>query len=240
MNVLALATEHRKAGRPASLAIKTRRQEEILDAAAKLFAEQGYADASTQTLADVLQVGKGTIYRYFRTKRDLFLATVDRLMRQLKAAVDAAVAPVEDPIEQIGHGIRAYLDFAAAHPELAELMIQERAQFRDRKRPTYFEHREANIGRWRELHAAMVAEGRVRAVPTERLHAVIGDLLYGTMFANYFAGRALSPAEQTRDILDLVFHGILTDGERRRREAAAAPPAAGTSQCAPALPADGA
>lgn len=63
--------------------IKTRREEEILEAAAIYFAECGYSEADTQTLADRLGVGKGTIYRYFPSKRELFLAAVDRLMLQL-------------------------------------------------------------------------------------------------------------------------------------------------------------
>ena len=41
------------------------RREEILDAATDLFAEHGFTETVTQTLADRLQVGKGTIYRHF-------------------------------------------------------------------------------------------------------------------------------------------------------------------------------
>ena len=47
---------------------------EILETATELFAEQGFSDAVTQALAAKLQVGKGTIYRHFPSKRELFLA----------------------------------------------------------------------------------------------------------------------------------------------------------------------
>ena len=70
--------------------IKTRREEEILEAATKFFAECGYSEADTQTLADRLGVGKGTIYRYFPSKRELFLAAVDRLIHQLHESITAA------------------------------------------------------------------------------------------------------------------------------------------------------
>ena len=42
------AVSQRKPGRPASQAIRTRRREEILEAAAKLFAEHGYSDTATR------------------------------------------------------------------------------------------------------------------------------------------------------------------------------------------------
>jgi AcrR family transcriptional regulator len=210
---------NRRPGRPANEEIRARRQEEILEAAAKLFAERGYSDANTQELADLLQVGKGTIYRYFPTKQELFLAAVDRLVRQLKETIDAAMEGIEDPFERMAVGVRTYLRYFAEHPEVVELLIQERAQFRDRMKPTYFVHREANVGRWREEIRGLIAEGRVRDVPPERVTDVLGDLLYGTMFTNYFAGRKRSPEDQAVDILDIAFHGIIPEAERRRRQA---------------------
>ena len=68
------------------------RREEILETATELFAEQGFSDAVTQALAERLGVGKGTIYRHFPSKRELFLAAADRVMRKLQEEVDANVA----------------------------------------------------------------------------------------------------------------------------------------------------
>jgi AcrR family transcriptional regulator len=203
-------------GRPASKAIRIRREEEILDAAAKLFAEHGYADASTQTLADALEVGKGTIYRYFPSKKALFLAAIDRLMHQLYVAIDACVARVGDPVDRIAQGVEAYLTFFAEHPEFAELLIQERAQFKDRSQPLFSSHRAVRVERWKDLYRGLIAAGRVRDVPVERIVDVISDLLYGTMFTNFFARRQRSPHEQARDIVDIALRGILSDEERTR------------------------
>jgi hypothetical protein len=36
------------------------------------------------------------------------------------------------------------------------------------------------------------------------------------MFTNYFAGPSKPFEEQAREILDIVFHGILTESERKR------------------------
>ncbi len=56
----------------------------------------------------------------------------------------------------------------------------------------------------------------MRDVPAERITEVLSDLVYGTMFTNYFAGPRKPSAEQADDILDIVFHGILSTTERRR------------------------
>ena len=198
------------------------RRDEILDAATALFAERGYAGTDTQSLADVLQVGKGTIYRYFPSKRELFLATVDRVMRRLRAEVDASTVGVEDPLDRIAQAVRTYLAFFAEHPEFVELLIQERAYFKDRKKPTYFEHREQNVQRWRELFRSLIAEGRVRDVPVERITDVLTNSVYGTMFTNYFTGPSKPFEEQARDILDILYHGVLSETERRRSQSESA------------------
>jgi AcrR family transcriptional regulator len=195
------------------------RQEEILDAAVQLFAEHGYSDTDTQQLVEKLQVGKGTLYRYFPSKRELFLAAADRVVRRLICRIDAACEGVADPLDRLAVAIGAYLAFFAEHPEFVELLMQERALFKDRQKPTYFEHRAANCQRWQALYRDLMAQGRIREMPPDRITDVIGDLLLGTISTNYYAGPRKSPETQAREIIDFVFHGLLTDEERRRRAA---------------------
>ena len=58
---------------------------------------------------------------------------------------------------------------------------------------------------------------QVRDMPFEKFHDIISDLLYGTMFTNYFARRHRAAAEQAKDIFDMVLFGILSDSEREKR-----------------------
>lgn len=196
------------------------RREEILTQAASLFAELGYSGCDTTRLCEAIGVGKGTVYRHFPSKRALFLAAADRVMRMLRDHVDASIEGIDDPFQRIRHGVRAFLGFFADHPAFVELLMQERAQFKDRTRPTFMEHREVNVQRWRELYRALIADGRVREMPVERITDVIGNLLYGTIFTNYFAPQQKSHEAQADDILDVVFQGILTDAERQQGGAA--------------------
>jgi AcrR family transcriptional regulator len=53
---------------PRAASNQRRRQSEILDAAAKVFAERGYYGASTQDIADVLGIRQASLYYYFPSK----------------------------------------------------------------------------------------------------------------------------------------------------------------------------
>jgi hypothetical protein len=137
-------------------------------------------------------------------------------MRRLTAQLDASMT-ARDPLAQMEQVIRAYLAFFKANPGFVELLIQERAEFKDRPKPTYFVHHDANIDKWHTLLRQLIAAGRVRDIPLDTITNVVGDLMYGTMFTNYFAGRQTSLEEQAEAILEIVLTGTLTDAERTRR-----------------------
>ncbi len=206
--------KRRGPGRPKDLELPERRQIEILEVATRRFAQHGFTATDIQLVADELGIGKGTIYRYFPNKEELFLAAVDQGMRRLTEALHESTKPAKSPIESLERGIKGYLEYFDRRPEIIELLIQERAYFRERETPTYFAHREANIGPWKELFERLIADGQIRRVPVERITDVVSDLLYGTIFTNHFAKRKKSLASQCKDVLDILFSGLLVESRR--------------------------
>ena len=64
-------------------------RDDILAAVAKVFAQRGYHGTDMGLVAEALQLGKGTLYRYFRSKEELFLAAVDLGLHRLTDAAQA-------------------------------------------------------------------------------------------------------------------------------------------------------
>lgn len=207
-----------KRGRPVDDLARARKRQAILATAARVFADNGYPGTDMQAVADAAGVAKGTLYLYFPSKEDLFLAAVDQGIVDLRCYIDSSVEHIGDPLERIAAAIHSYLRFFKDRPEQVELLILERAEFRDRKTPTYFEHRNTGKEKWHALLRGLVADGRLRDVPITRIDDVVSELVYGSMFTNHFTGQTKPLEVQARDILDVVFNGILSDRERRRRD----------------------
>lgn len=199
----------RKPGRPKVPGLEDRRREEILSVATQEFAQRGFPGADLQIVADRLGVGKGTVYRYFASKESLFLAAADRGMRLLKESSDREAEKAKDALDRIARATRAYLRFFDRHPEFVELIVQERAEFKDRKRPTYFLHSDVNVKPWKKLLQQLIDEGQIRNIPVDRITDVFSSVLYGAIFKNYFESRRRSPDRQAEEILDVIFRGIL-------------------------------
>lgn len=206
-----------KTSREKTATQRLERRQKIVTAASRLFAQLGYSECDMERLASRLRIAKGTIYLYFPSKEKLFLACVDLGMSQLQNAVRSAEESTQDPFERIGRAIRAYLTFFAEHPQFVELLIQERAIFKNRKRPTYFEYRDTARVHWRAFYTSLIEQGRLRPdINVDALLDTIGNLVYGTMFTNHFLGKR-SVDEQQVNMLDIVFRGILSDHERKSK-----------------------
>lgn len=199
--------ETRSPGRPRDLNLTVRRREEILLLAGSLFAEHGFQNTDMQMIADRLGLSKGTIYTYFVSKQEVFSSCVEFGMEKLSVAVDGRVAQGKTPLEKIAFAIEAYFEFFEEHPQLLELLIQERAQFSD---SSYFRHQKECIAPWVSLFDALKAQGIFRELSSEAAIDFASNQVFGTLFANYFSGRKLSLKSKTDEILDILFRGMMT------------------------------
>jgi AcrR family transcriptional regulator len=203
-------SETRKPGRPRNPTLEVRRKAEILEVAAAVFAEFGFANTQVQEIADRLGVGNGTVYRYFPTKEKLFIATVENGLTELSETMDRVFTETDDPLRQIELAVLEYLRFFHSRPTMAELFIQERAAFPKNPRAMYFTFKhEEEIRKHAAFYGSLMATGRLRPIPMERLFAVVGDLLYGAVLTNLLAGRRVEPETHAADILDVVMNGLL-------------------------------
>ena len=74
-----------------------KRREQLLDVAADLFSVKGYAGATTAQIAKVAGITEPIIYRHFKSKRDLFVALIERTGRQTLDQWERDLEGVDDP-----------------------------------------------------------------------------------------------------------------------------------------------
>ncbi len=90
---------------------KEHRREEILDAAQKIFFEKGLVAATMDEIAEQAELSKGTLYLYYRSKEDLYLAIFMRgqeVLYELFRRVIEAGGPVPRVLARLGD---AYIEY---------------------------------------------------------------------------------------------------------------------------------
>ncbi|MCA0171113.1 TetR/AcrR family transcriptional regulator [Bacillus sp. RAR_GA_16] len=123
----------------------TEKQKRIVKAAVEMFQEKGFSASSTSEIARRAGVAEGTIFRHYRTKKDLLLAIVTPVMSHL-------VAPfiVKDLDKVLKSDYEHYEDFLRAvvknrqtfirkHLPIVKILIQE-IPFHEELRTQFIEH----------------------------------------------------------------------------------------------------
>jgi len=80
---------------------KTEKQQRIAEAALGVFSKQGYAAASMRQIGEAAGVGKSTLYEYFESKADVFIAAIRAWIGQICRRMTALMEKRTDPIEKI-------------------------------------------------------------------------------------------------------------------------------------------
>lgn len=96
---------------------KQRRREEILNAAEKVFFSKGIKHATMDDVAKEAELSKGTLYLYFKSKEQIYLAINLRGLAILDEMFEKAVLKYEKGIEKIRAIGRAYYRFYKEYPD---------------------------------------------------------------------------------------------------------------------------
>src|SRR5437763_4259622 len=86
------------------IAVRTKtplQADKILAAASRLFATHRFHEARMEDIAAVAEVGKGTLYRYFKDKEELYLALLERAAAGVQERLGRELAGVTSPREQL-------------------------------------------------------------------------------------------------------------------------------------------
>lgn len=85
------------------------RRELILDCATQLFAEHSYNRTTVRMLADAVGVQSGALFYYFQTKEQILIEIIERGLRWIAEAAEAALATTQDPELQLRRLLHAHL-----------------------------------------------------------------------------------------------------------------------------------
>jgi len=186
------------------------RQQEILAAATTVFADRGYQCADVQAIADLAGVGKGTVYRHFETKENLFHQALSHCLDNLRFSIEEAAAQHDDPLEKLKATMYAYLSYFEQHPEIIELFSQERAEFRNKPENTqYFIRMQDKREEWLKLFDDIKSVYPTRDITAEDMMDYCGLILHGSVVLFQADVGEQRPTERFETFLDMLLNGIM-------------------------------
>ncbi len=195
-----------------AIAVQENIRDIILDAANRLLARYGYRKMTMDDLAQEVGIGKGTIYLHFRSKEEIVLSHVDRIVRRvvdrLNAIVQSDAAPAVKIRELLVARVMLRFDSVQQYSEsVSEVLGDLRSALLER-RERYFAEEAAII-------AAVLKEGqRTRAFrrrdPAETARALVAatNALLPFNLSTRELGKRKDVEQAVQRIADLLVHGL--------------------------------
>ncbi|MFD8307359.1 TetR/AcrR family transcriptional regulator [Streptomyces sp. NPDC059690] len=184
------------------------RREQLLSVGARLFSESPYDDVWIEQVAEIAGVSRGLLYHYFPTKRDFFLAVVERESERMLQMTEAV--PGVPAREQLTANLDIFLEYVHAHAHGFRAFHRADAAGDQAVRRVY---QRALGAQERQILAALARDPELgpiaQARPDLRL-AVRGWLAFTTAVClEWLRGSELT-REQVRDLCARALLGVIT------------------------------
>lgn len=105
-----LAEKERPKGRVAQR--QARNREALVQAGYRVMSKKGIDSATMQEIAELADVGAGTVYSYFKSKDELAIAVLERLMHDLALRIESVTDTFTDPAQVYAFGVRTVIEAA--------------------------------------------------------------------------------------------------------------------------------
>ncbi|MBI5551587.1 MAG: TetR family transcriptional regulator [Desulfobacterales bacterium] len=127
-------TESYSLAKPAAVKTKTRsggnskkgqqKKEDIIEATLRLYAHRGYYLTKIRDITKALGISSPTFYRYFKDKRELFVETIEYVVKNFKNEIQAALKGEKDLSRR---SMIMFTTFYAHYPKIGEILNQLRS-----------------------------------------------------------------------------------------------------------------
>lgn len=172
-------------------------REDILAAAEEIFTERDYHEVQMDDVARASEVGKGTLYRYFRSKRELYLAVMFEGIGRLRCEIEAVARTQEPPASKLERIVRCTLGHFWDRSRFFALIHQNEHK-PDRDVKEWFRQRRRLVRLVQGTFDEAIAAGQVRAVDSR----IATEMLFGMM-------RGVNRYRTREDRLDTLVAAII-------------------------------
>lgn len=189
------------------------RYDAILDAAKRAFAEKGYEGASIAEIARIARISDGLAYRYFRNKRDLLFAVLQKFYERILIDLETKVFKNDRFRDRLEALIKRHIEVFVSDTDLCRLFIAEVRVASDYEGSSIQEMNRRYTSVLIRIVKDAVKTGEVRSDVNPKL---LRDVLFGAiehLAWRYVNGRGqLRVAQTARELTTMLTVGICVEG----------------------------
>jgi len=193
---------------------KERREKQIYKAALKVFSKYGYYKADMDIIAQRAEIGKGTVYRYFESKKNLFISLVEWGLNQLKDEILTSIEGIDDVIERINTALEVYFNFYKNHKGFYRILIYEKYNFMDEIARKFKEKYFAHLHIIENVFQTGIEKGIFKNIDARSTAIALIGMTDALLFKWLFENKSSSFDDELAALKEIFFNGILVKKEK--------------------------
>ena len=193
------------------------RRQEILAAAECLFSKNGFFKTSMAEIATAAQFAMGTVYRFFKSKEEIYISIVEAKVEELAELLDKAIAKEKSSGDKLNAFIQVKLAYADRNRDFFRIYVSEWSGFEWTIKSAFGERVWKLYMAEVDLVADLIRQGIRRKEfrkidPKDGAFALHG-MLNSTMYVGILQAKSSGSLVDKRDLISNLFlSGIATDG----------------------------
>jgi TetR/AcrR family transcriptional regulator, cholesterol catabolism regulator len=201
------------------------REEQILDAAARLFRDRGFAGTTLRDVAAAAGILLGSLHYRFATKEAILVALMERGVSRALAGLREAVEGVDDPIERLRRALAAHLRTLVSGDDAVYVLLYDWRTMRGAARQAVVRLRDRYDARWDGIVTELADSGVLRRGVDRRLLRLLGLGAINWVATWYRPGGGSTPEQIADALVDALTRGVFSPEVRARAKKGAAKPA---------------
>jgi len=194
-------------------------REEILSAAEKVFAAKGFFPTTMSDIARRAEFGTGTLYKYFKSKEELYFTLIDEKVEEINRLVKTELSQRNSAVERIKKVLRLQFEFIERNRDFFRIYVSERSRFewtvKDDLGKGLHEKMVSYIDILSEVIRQGIKKGEFRSMdPRDLAHAFVG--IVNSFVFEWLISREPYPLVSKLDTVLEIFLGGAQQMERRR------------------------
>jgi AcrR family transcriptional regulator len=179
---------------------------EILAAARKVFATKGFRDATVDDIAAEAGIAKGTVYLYYPSKKEMYLAALKQGLEELRQRTGAAMQSATGAQAKLVAFVRTRMEYAEANRDFFRIYHSEFGNLTNDSEFQQLYLQQAKTLEAVLLHAAK--KGEIRRIRADFSAFLIYDMVKSVMIQRLLGRSTARLDDDIETLTGLIWKGI--------------------------------
>ena len=192
------------------------KRKKIFDAALRIFAQKGYHNATIDEIAALSKVGKGSVYRYFKSKEDLLTQLLAEHYDHIIGRISQIFLREHDVLKQIRDMIEVWVRFIEENYIVYQLIQSEAISRKAGEATRFYDYFITQFPMFRDSIVSLNREKRLKTTNFYTVFYGTLGLIDGVVHKWFRQGMTYSLSDEIPVIMEVLFNGFV--GENQTRE----------------------